>query len=100
VVAASFGNGIKAFCYEHKSNSRLFHVKSRALEEQPFHFQALKNDRLQIFHKGRLAITLTARRAIQTLQKLERADEHNAQLIMAKATGQFKFGNEKAVKER
>lgn len=75
-------------------------MKSRALDDLPFHFQTLKNDRLQIFHKGRLAVTLTDRRAIQTLQKLEQADGHNAQLIMAKVTGQFKFGNEKSAKKQ
>ena len=45
-------------------------------------------------------MTLSSRKADEFLSKITGADEKEARLIMAKATGHFKHGNEKASKLR
>lgn len=44
---------------------------------------------------GRLARTLKGKEAIRFLDRVERASDEEAQRLMAAATGQFKFGNER-----
>lgn len=66
------------------------------LSEAPFSYRLLKNDVLQLFYKGKPVVTLKPREGLNLLSKLERADELGQQRLMAKATGQFKFGNERA----
>ena len=59
-----------------------------------FHFQATKDGRVLISADGRVVKTLRGKEALKFLDQVERGDP---QLVMAKATGQFKFGNEKPV---
>jgi hypothetical protein len=70
------------------------------LSERPFSFVETKDGRLQIFCRGKLASTLKGREAARLLSRLDGSDESKAQLVMAKATGQFKFGNERLGKNR
>ena len=71
-------------------------ASSDPLSDAPFSYKLLKGDELQLFHKGKLVVTLSSRASSSLLGKLERADEAAQQRLMAKATGQFKFGNERA----
>jgi tRNA (guanine37-N1)-methyltransferase len=64
-------------------------------EEPPFSFQATKNGKVLISWNGRLVTTLADKDAQKFLARIEDADGEDAQLIMAKATGNFKRGNER-----
>ena len=63
------------------------------LEEEPFSYQVSK-DRIFIFWEGKRVKILKGKEAKKVLGKLGRATSQNAQLIMAKLTGNFKRGNE------
>ena len=65
------------------------------LDKQPFSYQATRNGRVHVFHEGKLAKVLKHREAERLLTKIEHADPRQIQLALAKATGQFKFGNER-----
>ncbi len=66
------------------------------LAHNPYSFQKVKGGQVRIFHFNTLAKTIRGSHAVKFLSKIEFADEHSAQLIMAKETGQFKFGNERS----
>jgi hypothetical protein len=57
-----------------------------------FTYQASKDDTVRISWNGHVVTTLRGREALRFLDELERGDE---QLVMAKATGNFKRGNER-----
>jgi hypothetical protein len=65
------------------------------LEEEVFSYQATKEGRVLIFWQGKHVTTLKGDKAARFLRQIEDADDHAAQLIMAKATGNFKRGNER-----
>lgn len=69
-------------------------------EPSEFEFQTGGDERVFIYHRGRLAETLNGRPAVDFLLKVERSDAAGAQLLMAKATGNYKRGNERAAKKR
>ena len=60
-----------------------------------FKYRATDGETVIIYHHDRLASTLTGRAGVDFLQRVERADEQAAQLLMAKATGNYKRGNER-----
>lgn len=64
------------------------------LDEMPFAYRASKDGRVFISWKNQQVTTLAGKDADGFLAKLESADAKQAQLIMAKATGHFKHGNE------
>ncbi|MEM1154639.1 MAG: hypothetical protein AAGI44_10880 [Pseudomonadota bacterium] len=68
--------------------------------DKPFHYRASKDGLVQIFYRQKMVTTVNGRDAVKLLSKLESASEENAQLLMAKATGHFKHGNERASKTR
>jgi len=74
-------------------------VKEPPLKDQPFSYLNSKDGQIRIFHKGRLANTIRGKEAVKFLSKIETLNDQSIQLLMAKATGQFKFGNEKVVKK-
>jgi hypothetical protein len=57
-----------------------------------FSYQASKDDTVRISWNGRVVTTLRGRDALRFLDEVERGD---AELAMAKATGNFKRGNER-----
>jgi hypothetical protein len=64
--------------------------------QQRFSFDETKADKVMIFSSGKLAKTLTGKEAIKFLNKMDLCrEEPEKQLLMAKITGQFKFGNER-----
>ena len=65
-----------------------------------FRYQAASDDRVFIYHHDRLAVTLSGRDAVTFLMRVERSDEQGAQLAMAKATGNYRRGNERASRRR
>ncbi len=66
------------------------------LDQQPFDYQTVGDDKLLIFAFGKLVRTLKGEKAKKLISKInEVEDEKAAQLILAKATGYFKRGNER-----
>ena len=61
-----------------------------------FTYSESKGEKVMILSNGKLAKTLTGKEAVKFLSKIDQlASEEQAQLLMAKITGQFKFGNER-----
>ena len=61
----------------------------------PFSFRATKDGRVFVSWHGRPVVTLAGARAAAFLQDIAGAGEAEAQLIMARGTGNFKRGNER-----
>jgi hypothetical protein len=61
-----------------------------------FTWQATKDGRVRISWRGRVVKTLAGSRAARFLREVESAPhEDEAQLLMARVTGNFKRGNER-----
>lgn len=60
-----------------------------------FSYQSTADGRVRIFHHNRLAATLARAAASKFLEKTRGAGKEELQLLMAKATGNYKRGNEK-----
>jgi hypothetical protein len=60
-----------------------------------FSYRASKDGKVFIAWHGKTVTTVKGREAERLLAQLTEADETDAQLIMAKATGNFKRGNER-----
>jgi hypothetical protein len=71
-----------------------------ALADQPFSYLETKDGRLQLFCRNKLASTLKGKQATSLPLRLQSSDAAQAQVLMARATGQFKFGNERVSKNR
>lgn len=69
-----------------------------SLTDMPFEYRETKDGLVRLFRSGRVVTTLRGRKAQDLLRRISTADARSAQLLMAKATGQYKFGNEKAAK--
>ena len=65
-----------------------------------FDFQETKQGALIFFRNNKPVVTVKGKKASQLLNQLLRSDFANQQLIMAKATGHYKQGNERASKTR
>lgn len=64
------------------------------LEDEPFSFRAQKDGTVRIAYHGTTVTTLAGKEAARFLARVD-ADPDTAQLVMAKATGNFKRGNER-----
>jgi hypothetical protein len=60
-----------------------------------FAWQATKDGRVRIAWRGRVVATLAGAPAERFLHEVGGADEEAEQLLMARATGNFKRGNER-----
>ncbi len=69
-----------------------------SLAELPFSFRETKSGLVHIAYRGTQVTTLSGKAAQRFLSNVESADASTAQLVMAKATGNFKRGNEKHAK--
>jgi hypothetical protein len=69
------------------------------LENDPFSYRTTKNGTVFISWRGKSVTTLQGKAAMAFLAKIEGLDSHAAQLVMAKATGHFKHGNERSGRE-
>ena len=63
-----------------------------------FSFTATKDGAVLISHRGRPVVTIRGARARKFLEQVEGGDSDDAQLVMARFTGNFKRGNEKLPK--
>ena len=70
------------------------------LAHEPFRFSVLKNESVQVFYKGKLATTISPREGRKFVTKADSQSPAERQLLMARTTGQFKFGNEKLGNEK
>lgn len=75
------------------------HEKPSALDEEVFTYDATKDGRVLIYFRGKHVTTLSKLKAQKFLSQIEDAEDRTAQLIMAKATGHFKHGNERVGKQ-
>ena len=62
---------------------------------EQFSYRATKDGRVLISWEGRVVTTLKGERGAQFLLKAGSADADGCQLLMARATGNFKRGNER-----
>jgi hypothetical protein len=69
--------------------------KRDRLSEEVFSYRAAKNGTVFISWQGRTVTTLRGAAAERFLAKIEGLEQKDAQLVMAKATGHFKHGNER-----
>ena len=69
------------------------------LQERPFSFRETKKDgKVFIAWHGKPVVTLQGKAAEKFLAAVSSADADQAQLLMARITGNFKRGNEKSKK--
>ncbi len=69
--------------------------KRNKLGEEPFSYRVSKDKKVFLFWNGRQVMILKGKESENFLVKIDKADAKEAQLIMAKITGNFKRGNEK-----
>jgi len=72
--------------------------KRGILDEEIFAYRITKDKKVFISYEGKQVTTLSGKNAESFIKKIENAVGKEAQLIMAKATGNFKRGNEKLFK--
>lgn len=65
------------------------------LFEEVFSFRSHKDGTVRIAYRGKVVTTLAGKEAARFLARAAGADVEQAQLMMAKATGNFKRGNER-----
>lgn len=67
-----------------------------ALDDDPFTVQTSKNGTVLIFRGGRAVMTLGGERGERLRARLETADDEDArQHLLARATGNYRRGNER-----
>lgn len=66
-----------------------------ALEEDPFGWRATSGGQVLISRGGRVVTTVRGQAAAALLARLEHADEPTVQQLLARATGNYKRGNER-----
>ena len=65
------------------------------LDEDMFSYQAAKDGHVRLYRAGRHVTTLAGKEAERFLARIAGLEGSAAQLVMAKATGTFKRGNER-----
>lgn len=65
------------------------------LEAEPFSYAVTKDGGVRIAHAGRVVTVLKGKPATKLVTALQAAETSQVQLILAKATGNFKRGNER-----
>lgn len=69
--------------------------KRGKLDDEVFTYRVTKDKKVFISWHGKQVTVLSGKKAEDFITHIEGADGKDAQLIMAKATGHFKHGNEK-----
>ena len=69
--------------------------KRGVLDGEIFSYRALKDGKVLIYWHKKHITTLAGKAAEKFLTKIEGLEGKDAQLVMAKATGNFKHGNER-----
>ncbi len=65
------------------------------LDAEPFGYVVTKNGQVRVSYGDRVVATVAGDDADRLGRRLERADPAQVQLLLAKATGNFKRGNER-----
>ena len=73
--------------------------EKNSLEDFPFSFRKYKNGSVSVFYKEREVTILKGKNAESFVTKIESTDDLEAQMVMAKITGNFKHGNERQGKK-
>lgn len=74
--------------------------KRGKLDEEVFSYQITKGNKVFISWYGKVVTTLSGSKAESFIADIKDAGDKDAQLIMARVTGNFKRGNEKIGKRR
>lgn len=69
--------------------------KRNRFDEEVFSYKLKKDNKIFIYWQGKQVMILTGKASEKFLSRIQMADFKEAQLIMAKVTGNFKRGNEK-----
>jgi len=69
--------------------------KRGKLDEEVFSYLATKDNRVLLYWQGKLIKTLSGKHAQKFMARIDDLDGKEAQLVMARATGNFKHGNER-----
>jgi len=69
--------------------------KRHILDDDVFSYQEMKDQRVFLLWHGRHIKTIQGAEAHKFLAKIGDLEHHDAQLLMAKLTGNFKRGNER-----
>ena len=72
--------------------------KRGILDGEVFAYRVTKDKKVFISYEGKQVTTLSGKKAEDFVTKIQNAEGKDAQLIMAKVTGNFKRGNEKLSK--
>ena len=73
--------------------------RSDLLADEPFIYHSSRDGVVRISYRGKTVTTLKGRESSRFLSRMEAADRGDAQVLMAKATGHFKHGTERAARE-
>jgi len=74
--------------------------KRGELDKEPFSYKITKDKKVFISCDGRQVTILSGSKADKSISAITDTDGKEAQLVMARATGHFKHGNEKMSKCR
>lgn len=69
--------------------------KRGVLQDEIFDYQLTKDGRVRLFWNGKPVKTLSGKEAQKFMQRIDGLSGVDAQLVMAKVTGNFKRGNER-----
>ena len=70
--------------------------KRNVLDDEVFTYQVSKDQKIFIYWHGKQVKILNGKEAWRFIDKIAGINHKEAQLVMAKATGNFKRGNERA----
>ncbi len=70
-----------------------------SMDDDTFAYRTRKNGEVEIPHRGRPVTTLRGRDAAKFAGRAESLEGREAQLLMARVTGNFKRGNERLGRE-
>lgn len=69
--------------------------KRDKLKENPFSYRVTKGNKTLIYFENRMIKTLNEKETKKLSSKINRLNEFEIQLLLAKITGNFKRGNER-----
>jgi hypothetical protein len=65
-------------------------------DSEPFTYQVTKDGQVRVSFHGRYVVTVAGATGARLASQLEGADARHTQLLLARATGNFKRGNERS----
>ena len=74
--------------------------KKSVFDNEVFTYRITKDKKVFISYHGKQVVILSSNKALNFIEEIKNSDDFNAQLIMAKATGNFKRGNEKLANQK